>query len=422
MALVRREFLKLLSASGLMVSAPLASFKAAAQATPDRFWVFFSAAGGWDVTSLMDPKGNIDETGKGEVNRYNRSDIRESGAFQYAPWALADDPGTYDRFFQNYGSELTVINGIDMQTNAHPVGQSKIWSGEGDKNFPCMAALIAACQAPNLPLSFLSNGYYDGTSGVVPKTRADNVNALFGLALPNRLSRNNTTTFFHPDVDNMLKDIENQRLQELIANESLPERRAQQSQLYTVRQSAGDIEKLIEKLPDPISGNRLERQVQIACAVFAAGIGISANLSHGGFDTHDDNDQRTFTRMNELLLGIEFLMQEAERQGIRDKLNIVVGSDFGRRPFYNDDNGKDHWPIGSAMLLGADVPGNRVVGATNNGLEARKINKSTLQLSNNGSLLTAEDLNYTIRSAAGIADHPISQAFPVNGSNLSLFT
>lgn len=422
MALARREFLKLLSASGLAVTAPLASFKAAAQAAPDRFWVFFSASGGWDVTSLMDPKGNIDSTGKGVVNQYNRNDIKTSGAFQYAPWAIADDPGTYDRFFQNYGSELTVINGIDMQTNAHPVGQSKIWSGEGSKSFPCMAALIAACTAPNLPLSFLSNGYYDGTAGVIPKTRANNVNALFGLALPNRLSTSNTTTYFHPDVDAMLKDVENQRLQDLIAGESLPERRAQQSQLFTVRQSAKDIERLIDRLPDPISNDRLERQIQIACSVFSAGIGISANIEHGGFDTHDDNDQRTFARMNQLLLGVEFLMQEAERQGIRDKLTVVIGSDFGRRPFYNDDAGKDHWPIGSAMLLGAGVTGNRVVGATNDGLEARKINKSTLALNDNGSLLTAEDLNYTIRSAAGIADNPIAQAFPVSGANLNLIS
>ena len=39
--------------------------------------------------------------------------------------------------------------------------------------------------------------------------------------------------------------------------------------------------------------------------------------------------------------------------------------DFGRTNFYNDGNGKDHWPIGSYMIMEKDAPwGNRVVGLT----------------------------------------------------------
>lgn len=423
MRLERRHFIKLLGASGLAMGSPIPScvFAQAAAAAPERFWVFFSASGGWDTSSLLDPKGDIDATGKGVVNNYRRDDIREHGNIRYAPWAVADDPGTYDRFFQNYGSELLVVNGIDMQTNAHSVGQSKIWSGDGSKSYPCLAALIAACQAPELPLTFISNGYYDGTAGIVPKTRVDNVSTLFGLALPNRVSQTNQQTYFHPEIDAMLSNVENQRLLATMEHEALPQRVSQQGQLYTVRQSASDIARLIEKLPADISSNRLLRQAQIACAVFASGIGISANLNHSGFDTHSDNDLRVSQRNEELLLAVEFLLQEAERQGIRDKVNIVIGSDFGRRPFYNNDAGKDHWPIGSAMMLGPDIRGNLTVGATSDGLEARKINKSTLALSDAGSVITCEDVNHSLRVAAGINDNPTAQHFAVQGIYLDLF-
>ena len=59
--------------------------------------------------------------------------------------------------------------------------------------------------------------------------------------------------------------------------------------------------------------------------------------------------------------------QEAERLGIADRFNIIVGSDFARTPWYNDGNGKDHWSIGSMMFMGSDIQGGRVIGGTDNG-------------------------------------------------------
>ena len=44
---------------------------------------------------------------------------------------------------------------------------------------------------------------------------------------------------------------------------------------------------------------------------------------------------------------------------------LVIGSDFGRTNFYNDGNGKDHWPVGSYIIMEKNAPwGNRVVGVT----------------------------------------------------------
>src|SRR3982751_5443199 len=48
-------------------------------------------------------------------------------------------------------------------------------------------------------------------------------------------------------------------------------------------------------------------------------------------------------------------------------LDETVGgviSDMGRTPRLNGANGKDHWPVTSAMLIGGGVKGDRTFGGT----------------------------------------------------------
>ena len=47
---------------------------------------------------------------------------------------------------------------------------------------------------------------------------------------------------------------------------------------------------------------------------------------------------------------------------------IVAVSEMGRTPLRNREQGTDHWPYTGAVLLGAGLPGGRVVGATDSGL------------------------------------------------------
>ena len=57
----------------------------------------------------------------------------------------------------------------------------------------------------------------------------------------------------------------------------------------------------------------------------------------------------------EFLAGIAYLLRRAEELKIRDKLVVVVQSEMGRTPNYNNGNGKDHWSIGSIMFLGHGI-------------------------------------------------------------------
>jgi len=98
------------------------SFSSRAQgATPESpgyegpFYVVFNAAGGWDTTYLMDPKG------VNEINRlYKNGDILTQGNHRFAPNAAHIETGmSNEDFFKKYGDELLVLNGLDYSVNNH---------------------------------------------------------------------------------------------------------------------------------------------------------------------------------------------------------------------------------------------------------------------------------------------------------------
>lgn len=84
----RRDFIKTLSATGMAVCSPMVmTQRAYAESTPvNRYFVFLHLGGGWDPTSLCDPKGNrlrqaIDpgaREGGSPVNRYSEGSVRRA--------------------------------------------------------------------------------------------------------------------------------------------------------------------------------------------------------------------------------------------------------------------------------------------------------------------------------------------------------
>jgi uncharacterized protein (DUF1501 family) len=224
-------------------------------------------------------------------------------------------------------------------------------------------------------------------------------------------------------------DAQTARLDRLRGSQNLPRFRRSMDMLYTARLGRKDIGRLTEFLPDPLdnSGNALRRQAQVSIAAYKAGLAVAANLSTGGFDTHGNHDQNHVPRMQTLLEGVQFALEEAERQGVRDKVVIMVGSDFGRTPSYNDGNGKDHWPITSVMLAGAGIRGGRVIGGTTDRFTPLRVRPDTLEAvpdsDTTGVRITPAHIHRELRDMAGISGGEIDRAFPLRvGTPLKLLT
>ena len=432
----RRNFVKLLGASGLAISAPCGlSSKAFAAEDVSQFFVMVHAGGGWDPTSLCDPKGNADRSdGRGPVNNFLASQIQTIGGspIRYAPFpdptlatsTLRGDTAlaSFDNFFTTYASDLRVINGVDTNTNSHDGGTRYVWSGiPEDKRQPAFGALVASIYGPSKPMAFLSNGGYDTTGSLVAPTRAGSASSFQRLTYPNRPNPSDANSYYlNNDVNNLVGQAKQDRKNRLIQQASLPQRRRSISQLYTVSMGDDKLENLTSYLPGTLSGG-IRGQAEMAAAAFKSGLAVSANLVSGGFDTHGSNDRNQVFSLASLIDGVDHLMQELDRLGIRDKTTVLISSDFGRTPYYNGGNGKDHWPVTSMMALGMGVTGNSVVGATDANFNALPVNTTTLQADAGGIKITPQHIHAALRNMAGISNHANSRQFPLDGEYLDIF-
>jgi hypothetical protein len=415
----RRDFLRLASSVGLTVVGPAVPRLAFADGGYEGlFFVTIHASGGWDPTLLCDPKGALSGEDTDAVNRYLRDDIEEVGAFRLAPVA-----GNLE-FFTRWNDRILVLNGVDTGTNSHDTGTRHVWSGGLDASMPAFSALVAAAGNPAAPLSFLTYGGYDVTDNLVPPARMSDTNVIEEISYPHRMDPTQASSLaLHEGAYDRIAQARAERLGRLQGRATLPRQQRALSQLFTARSSDNELARLLDFLPESIdqSNNQLLRQAQVAIASFKAGVSVSANLAIGGFDTHGNHDQNHTPNLQRVVAGVDFVMQEAERQGLADRVVVVVGSDFARTPWYNDTNGKDHWSVTSVMLVGEPIWGGRVIGGTDERQNALRVDPTTLALSETGVVLTPGHVHAALRELAGISDHPLAAPYRVDGDLLPLF-
>lgn len=426
----RRQFFKTVTGIGLSGLLPMSLIRPAFGATPERFLITVSATGGWDPTSLIDPKGNAPRAdGLGPVNHYAAGAIKQAGSILYAPYPdgvegpAVDAPGHMDNFFNRHKDRLLVINGIDTQTNGHDSGRRFVWSGLLQEGYPTIAALAAAPFADQ-PMAFISNGGYDFTASLVAPVRTAEVSTFSQLAHPNSQYPNDATlqgvSHFSEAAYTLIQQARAERLARLRAAESLPRRQRQMEHLQTVRNTNISLETLLGYLPEEVSDG-VKGQAEVALAAFASGLAVSANLNVGGFDTHGDHDIDQTASLTELLEGVDHLWDQIESFGLQDRVSVIIGSDFGRTPFYNTGAGKDHWNITSIMAMGAGISGGRVIGATDENFAALKLNPDTLEPDSKGILVNPQHVHRSLRDFLGI-DGELDSLFPIYTESLELFS
>jgi len=441
----RRDFLKRATALGLVLHASIKSAWSANHAANNRFFIMVDANGGWDPTSLCDPKGNTARAdGRGLINRYFTNDIGTiaNSPIKYAPFphqqllADANAPAlrtdmplrSFANFFNRHANNLMVINGIDVETVSHSVGSRISWSGSNQEGTPGFGALAAANLAPNNLMSFLSYGGYDVTANLVAATRVNDVSVFQELAFPNRFELEEGNQFvLKPAVYQKIEQAKQQRILRKLQSTSLPQRRAALNRLLNT--STNGLQNVISQLnkirnnsPNQTLSQGLKGQAELAAAAFAAGTAASANLTIGGLDTHGTHDRDHTLRLAELIDGVDYLWNMLELLNIADKTTVIIGSDFGRTPFYNDDHGKDHWNITSMILMGAGIPGNRVIGATTANYTAQKLDPTTLKVAANQNDLNAIKLTPAHIHVALQQHFNINSNFPLNAPVLPLFS
>ena len=419
---MRRVFLKLCGLAGLGLAMPFRFSNLLRAESKDNgyegpFYVVLNASGGWDTTYLMDPKG-IDG-----INRlFEAGDIQTRGNHKFAPTEKHKSGGmSNEEFYANFGDELLVLNGLDYSVNNHSPGARYMATGKlNSLAYPTFAALVAACQGPTCPLSFLTFGNYSATGNLVAMSRVPYLPSLKKLANADAIEGNERS----PYHDRFALDrIERALLTEheaTAADPRLPRVERAENMLYAAQVNSKALECIAPHIPSSIPKERLAQQVEITLASFKAGVCVSANLTIGQFDSHANNDRDQMLLIPEFLAGIAYLMRRAEELKIRDQLVVILQSEMGRTPTYNNNNnnnngnGKDHWSVGSIMFLGKGIKGDRVIGATDEKQFQVAVDPQTLACEKEkGIRVRPEHIHTALREFAGIADHEYSKKFPL---------
>ena len=425
----RREFMKatlgVAAASGFRL--PLVN----AADYHGKLFVFVQADGGWDPTSFCDPKTNTPD--EPVINHWaENGEIRQAGNIRYAPF------GNNRAFFEKYHQRMLVINGVDAQTNSHTAGVVHNWSGRISEGYPTMTALLAAHNGAGMAMPYLSFGGFSDTQGIAVFTRLNNPEEIHNVARP-ELDRGdpNRRPYLGEAHWAILVEHRASRVARLATAPNLMPRAARNRELYATGLGPDAVEGLrsyADMLPSrnelepreegPDLWSYLKQQAQVSVLAFKARVAVSADLHLGGFDTHDLHDQKQGWLLGNLTDSIDYLWDYTELQGVADRLVVVMGSDFGRTNRYNSDQGKDHWPIGSFIVMEKNQRWtNRVIAETDEVHFARKVNPITLQRDDtSGILIHPKHIHKALRRYLGIENTPESKRFPFhNTDDLPLF-
>ena len=426
----RRNFCK-----GLLAAGASAGFRLPLANAADysgKLFVFVQADGGWDPTSFCDPKTNT--PGEPVINHWASSaGVQQAGNISYAPFA------NNQAFFQKYYRRMLVINGVDAQTNSHTAGIIHNWSGRISEGYPTTTALLAARHGPGLAMPYLSFGGFSNTAGVTAFTRLNDPEHFQVIARPEWNPWDENRPLLNEADWEIFQRYRSAAVERVATAPNLLPRASRNRNLYEAAllpSATEGLQDFAEMLPSrdqlqpteesPIDQwSELKRQAQITVLAFKAKVAVSADLWLGGFDTHRQHDMEHTWLLGNLTTSVDYLWDYAEIHGVADRLVVVIGSDFGRTNRYNADNGKDHWPIGSFIVMEKNQGWtNRVVGETDELHFARKINSSTLRRDDQGgTLMHPRHVHKALRRYLGIEHTSDSQRFPFsNTEDLPLFT
>jgi len=171
-------------------------------------------------------------------------------------------------------------------------------------------------------------------------------------------------------------------------------------------------DQLVAKKDIMKSGRKqLTFQEQIEVGVDALQHGLSRSVMLDGrtnWDTHANNHVQG-DYFNDLFIALDSLALELKgRPGaatgstLLDETVVIAMSEMGRTPLVNGAEGKDHWPVTSAMIFGAGVAGQRVVGATDDLLLARNMNMDTGESDPGGIALHPENMLAGLLELVGV--------------------
>lgn len=409
-----------------------------------RFYVFAYFGGGWDVLLGIDPRSPTDFTDENVgVTRIQPSyEAQTDVRFQEAP---AFAPGTEillgpaARPLDAVASRLAVVRGMSMDTLTHEVGRRRFLTGKPPSGLQARGSSGSAW----LAAQFAGGSLIPNLSVRVESFNPDLPSEVSAL----RVGSSSDLVAMLRRADPTLDPAVDSAIDELHAEEaSCP--RALSSPLLRTSESArrrmrtvldANVQALFDFGVDPatiadaelrakmellhshfeLAGSTSSPQAQAAIAGQALTNGVARVVSieaASGLDTHfddweDDHAPRQhagFDAIARLAAYLEAVPYGTTGESMLDRTIIVGFSEFMRTPLRNARGGRDHWLTNSCFLLGGNVRGGAIIGASSDvGMAPQLVDLESgrvVESADEGSVVRPEHVLRTLLVDAGLEE------------------
>lgn len=352
--------------------------------------------GGWDTTYALDPKPGLlrIDAPEGTIRRFGE-----------APIFVNDDRPAVTRFFEQWGSLAAVVNGVQVRSFVHSDCVKRILTGGPSETDPDFAAISAHELGRELPIPYLAFGSQARSGRFASLTgRTGTVNQLITLTDPSQAYPGSAPFLPGADEDALVQSYLEQT-SGLLADRA-GRRGLNGAKIDDFLQSQTRSDLLVQFAQENGLGEfdytpDLSVQVPLAVRALRDGLAKTVMVETQGWDTHTIN--ATQREQHEMLYtALDGLMMDLDAEGMLDDTLVVVLSEMGRTPKLNNEVGKDHWPVTSAMFLGGSVAGGRSFGGTDDELRALSMNLQTGALDAAGKQLQTSNLVAGILDAVGV--------------------
>ena len=402
MTWTRRELLRNAAALGSL-SALGWTPSVARAATGDRKFLFFFASGAWHVPTVFDPHHDSDGV---DMDPDTWTDTIGGITF-----CNGLDRPNVQRYFERWGALTCVINGIDHHSVGHDSGRMMTMTGTSASSYPDWPTLIAAHGVGEYPLPHVvfSGPAYAGTLGGT-LVRASG-GTLLDLIDGNIVGASDRPAPMLADpADRMVDAFVQGRAAKFDIDRGGGSYRTGDRTAALLSNLDRSMELEGRRFEAGLSdlGSTMAEQAIKAAELMRLGLSRCAMVAiPGGWDAHGDYRVNA-PNFDAFFEGLDSLMQHlATTPGqasswLIDEVVVVAMSEFARTPIWNGGPGNDHWPFGSAMVIGRGINGNRNLGATDGGLVGLPVSFSTGEAKDTGQILGSENVGTAILKLAGL--------------------
>ncbi len=390
----RREF-------GLLSIGALSPLRVLADGSDsERKFVFLFNDGGWDTSHVFTPMWGIPN-----AHMEDEATTRSANGIEFVDHP--DRPSVRE-FFERFGDQCAVINGLEVPSITHERCRELILTGSGSLADD-WGAVLAGNSSRNL---LLPHVVLDGPA--YTRNFADQVVRVGDSGqLPRLLDKSAFSESSFP----------------IMGLSSNAEQIADEFVALRARAAGGtfgaDYDKALTRIADLMAWDELELESMVAgCERDLAADGalafdlFEANLSRcamlrykgwcsEGWDTHQGLDLQG-RNFGDLFAYINQIMEDlatrtsASGSPLADEVTIVVFSEMGREPVLNSWGGRDHWTFTSALLIGSGIQGGTTVGMLDDTGRGRRIDFDTGAPSEGGRLMGPDDFGATLLTLGGV--------------------